>query len=351
MNRFTHCVFNYADVLIANLGGDVSTDWCEFYFATTAAFLTGVCSGSIKHSFTQQLGAPFLLQDTGLGLNSASPLWLEQNFIGDPLGVLVLNGSQPVILIGNQLSSISVTPVANIGCMPITSIGNTYNVPPGTSPVTGTGAALVQHLNDIVPVEYYSVTGASNASPIVISTSAPTSLVTGDFVTIAGVAGNTAANVTSNTITVLTPVTFSLTGTTGNGTYTSGGTVTPQNKTPDILTTGAPGITQTQSVSGAGSVTALRGSRVFVDVTGGTCTVNAPAIPAGGGPAGTQFGLCQAKAAAFSATAYASVPNPSSNIEHPLLPGNYTTNPIPCNSPNMTATWQLDPTGQYWKAI
>lgn len=67
-----------------------------------------------------------------------------------------------------------------------------------------------------------SITGATNASPIVI-TSNGHGLVTGQRVTISGVGGNTAANGTF-VVTVLTSNTFSLDGSTGNGTYTSGGT-------------------------------------------------------------------------------------------------------------------------------
>jgi len=67
-----------------------------------------------------------------------------------------------------------------------------------------------------------SVTGATNASPIVI-TSAGHNLTTGTKVTITGVLGNTAANGTFS-ITVVSSNTFSLDGSTGNGAYTSGGT-------------------------------------------------------------------------------------------------------------------------------
>lgn len=69
-----------------------------------------------------------------------------------------------------------------------------------------------------------SVTGATNASPIVI-TSASHGLTTGQRVTIADVGGNTAANGTF-TITRVDASTFSLDGSTGNGAYTSGGTWT-----------------------------------------------------------------------------------------------------------------------------
>jgi len=68
------------------------------------------------------------------------------------------------------------------------------------------------------------ITGATNASPIVITIVAH-EYETGDQVLIADVLGNDAAN-GDWSITVLTDDTFSLTGSTGDGAYTSGGTST-----------------------------------------------------------------------------------------------------------------------------
>ena len=70
-----------------------------------------------------------------------------------------------------------------------------------------------------------AITGATNASPIVI-TIVGHGLTTGDQVVITGVLGNTAANGSAWTITVLSDDTFSLTGSTGNAAYTSGGLCT-----------------------------------------------------------------------------------------------------------------------------
>ncbi len=69
------------------------------------------------------------------------------------------------------------------------------------------------------------ITGASNTSPIVITTSLAHGFTTGDLVITRGVLGNLAANVTTNAVTVLTPTTFELDGTTGDGSWTSGGWV------------------------------------------------------------------------------------------------------------------------------
>lgn len=67
-----------------------------------------------------------------------------------------------------------------------------------------------------------SITGATNASPIVI-TSTSHGLTNGTRVTVTGVGGNTAANGTF-LVANKTDNTFELAGSTGNGAYTSGGT-------------------------------------------------------------------------------------------------------------------------------
>jgi hypothetical protein len=61
---------------------------------------------------------------------------------------------------------------------------------------------------------------ATNTSPIVMTTTTPHDFVTGDVVTQTGVPGNTAANGTF-TITKLSSTTYSLNGSTGNGTFPS----------------------------------------------------------------------------------------------------------------------------------
>ena len=79
---------------------------------------------------------------------------------------------------------------------------------------------------DITAAATFSVTDATNAGPIVITTGSNHGLTTGNIVTISGVVGNTAANGTF-VITVVSPTTFSLDASTGNGAYVSGGTVFP----------------------------------------------------------------------------------------------------------------------------
>lgn len=73
-----------------------------------------------------------------------------------------------------------------------------------------------------------SVTGATNASPIVITTSAAHGFSSGNFVQVQGVTGNTAANGVFS-VTSLSTTTLELRGSAGNGVYISGGTVTRVN--------------------------------------------------------------------------------------------------------------------------
>lgn len=82
-------------------------------------------------------------------------------------------------------------------------------------------------------IETFTVSGATNANPIVITTLTPHGLHNGDYVYVSGVGGNTAANGFRRVNAVTGERTFSLVSATstdtiaGNGAYTSGGTVTP----------------------------------------------------------------------------------------------------------------------------
>ena len=69
-----------------------------------------------------------------------------------------------------------------------------------------------------------TIAGATEAAPILITTTAAHGLETGDIVFVNGVAGNTAANGTF-TVTVSSATSFLLNHSSGNGAYSSGGTV------------------------------------------------------------------------------------------------------------------------------
>lgn len=78
-----------------------------------------------------------------------------------------------------------------------------------------------------------TITNATNASPIVITTSVAHLFATGDTVVNTDVVGNTAANGTFR-ITKISSTTFSLDGSTGNGAYVSGGTTVDASLTPQF---------------------------------------------------------------------------------------------------------------------
>lgn len=93
-----------------------------------------------------------------------------------------------------------------VGEFSASSAGTLYHA----EPLPDTGSAL-------------TITGATNATPIVITTSAAHNLASNMFVRNASVGGNTAANAEFQ-ITVISGTTYSLNGSVGNGAYTSGGT-------------------------------------------------------------------------------------------------------------------------------
>lgn len=107
-------------------------------------------------------------------------------------------------------------------------------------------------------------------------------------------------------------------------------------------------ISVVQFVNAGGTIQALAGSLVFVDASGGTCTVIPPALLAG---TSQSWGVSDVKAGTWSATNYVNLPNAASVLEDPLSPGVYSHNPVKCTSPNQVSTWMQDPTGTYWKAL
>lgn len=115
----------------------------------------------------------------------------------------------------------------NATVTPIPVIRNTAGSPvePSATPtyrVYGPSGLMTGGTGSLAKLDTGTLTGATNASPIVITSTAH-GLNTGVKITITGVTGNTAANDTY-TVTVVNANSFSLDGSTGNGTYVSGGT-------------------------------------------------------------------------------------------------------------------------------
>lgn len=103
-------------------------------------------------------------------------------------------------------------------------INGPTNIADANNPVGNNG------LYDITAAPTFTVSGATNAGPIEITTTAPHGLASQDTVTITGVLGNTAANGTFQ-IVVTSATTFTLNGSNGNAAYVSGGTVYPHKLT------------------------------------------------------------------------------------------------------------------------
>lgn len=77
-----------------------------------------------------------------------------------------------------------------------------------------------------------TINGATNASPIVLSTTVAHGFQTNDIVNVSGVGGNTAANANGWVVTYVDSTHFSLNGSTGSGAYTAGGTAVDISLTP-----------------------------------------------------------------------------------------------------------------------
>lgn len=127
-------------------------------------------------------------------------------------------------------------PLGGTATLPFLTRAATTLVPtnPDSSPTyavyshDGTAQVLSGQTGSASKRHSFTVSGATNATPIVITTSAAHGLQNGQVVTIANVAGNTAANGTFK-VADKTSTTFELTtladaDVAGNGTYTSGGT-------------------------------------------------------------------------------------------------------------------------------
>lgn len=88
------------------------------------------------------------------------------------------------------------------------------------------GSPLGSNSNGLLPIYAVAVTAASNATPIVVTTNSDHTLSSGNTVWISGVLGNTAAN-GKWTVTRIDSTHFRLNGSSGSGSYASGGAVMP----------------------------------------------------------------------------------------------------------------------------
>tara|TARA_R100000808_G_scaffold4669_1_gene14907 strand:- start:249 stop:893 length:645 start_codon:yes stop_codon:yes gene_type:complete len=116
-----------------------------------------------------------------------------------------------------------------------------------------------------------SITGATNADPIVITTSSTTNLETGMKVTIAGVGGNTNAN-GEHRITVIDSTTFRLNKVAGNAAYTSGGTIDANFSREKQYSSGTSSMGKKHFINWKAPM--YKSSRIFVQLASDPTTTN-----------------------------------------------------------------------------
>ncbi len=123
---------------------------------------------------------------------------------------------------------------------------------PTTIPVGGTIIQQDSVWNNNAPTSIITITGATNATPIVLTVPTGHGIVAADEVEISGVLGNTAAN-GAFIVTSVTATTITLQGSAGNSAYTSGGKLRKLAQSPDphvALNAALVAIYNSRSVSG-----------------------------------------------------------------------------------------------------
>lgn len=122
-------------------------------------------------------------------------------------------------------------------------VKNTINIPPGIIILgEGYGTKIINATGldtSTLPCPLkttYSISNASNTTPIQITTLSTNSLQNGDTVVISGIKGNTAANGTFK-VSIIDSTNFTLDGSAGNGAYQFYSVINATNTTPIQITT------------------------------------------------------------------------------------------------------------------
>lgn len=145
----------------------------------------------------------------------------------------------------------------------------------------GASTSYTRTISNARGIYTLTITGATNTTPIQITTSVPHERTYGEIVSISGVVGNTAANGTFK-IKNITDTTFELVNAStddeiaGNGAYSGGGTVTVTSN-PIVITTSTPHAVKAGDVitiSGVGGNTAANGTFTAARVTSTTFELN-----------------------------------------------------------------------------
>lgn len=187
---------------------------------TTTGFNPGVVA------YVQTLKTEFVYDPTSVltpdNINAISAqgggCWVSIVSLTNPgiLGSTTTSGGSTIANAATDWASIAAGQSIAIYTLPVPTIGTGEQV---------TLFAAVSVQSNIGPLV---VSGATNATPIVLTVPSTANLATGSQVGVIGVAGNTAAN-GGWTITVVDATHVSLNGSAGNGAYTSGGLMSPSD--------------------------------------------------------------------------------------------------------------------------
>jgi len=190
---------------IQSLGG------CAIFTNNPTPLQDGFFLSAIRDSYFGGLVGDAAINLTGAG---DSIHIVRCTFFGDELGILA-----DLVFGAHGLMMLDCNSSAGRGFLKLVS-GDSATIYGGDIEATVGAAGTVQPAIIHVSGKSLTVTGASNATPIVIT--AASTLTTGTIVTLVGVAGNTAANGTW-TATRIDATHFSLDFSAGNGAYTGGG--------------------------------------------------------------------------------------------------------------------------------
>lgn len=193
---------------------------------TTGPFQAGEAqpsAPSIYPKSSPSAGKPAMTGAIVVAIHRVSAITGQVSLVSLPSNILVLSGQTPIVQMplvdangqthwGIDVPKIGFAELGVLYELPISLSGEVAEADLAYTRALGASSAIVRGL-----------TGASNATPIVITDNAHP-FVTGDQVVIAGVTGNVGAN-GSFVVTVLTANTYSLNGSAGTGAYAAGGTV------------------------------------------------------------------------------------------------------------------------------
>lgn len=142
---------------------------------------------------------------------------------------LISDASQVAVFAagGNNNAELAVSPSGRVYVAIILN-GQAQSIEYTDNPTAATPTWVAMDLPTTPTGGGATIIGATNASPIVITTAAAHGFTSGSFVEITGVTGNTAANGIFR-ISSLSTTTFSLNLSTGNGVYAGGGSATKTN--------------------------------------------------------------------------------------------------------------------------